>query len=89
MQSGKILIAGQDIAGVTLFSLHQNISLIAQEPALFNRSISENIRFARPKATDEEVRAAARLAAEPEYRFCRTLTPQQARSTGLFRLRPL
>lgn len=62
LQSGKILIAGQDIAGVTLFSLHQNISLIAQEPALFNRSISENIRFARPKATDEEVRAAARLA---------------------------
>lgn len=62
LQSGKILIAGQDIAGVTLFSLHQNISLIAQEPALFNRSILENIRFARPKATDEEVRAAARLA---------------------------
>lgn len=62
LQSGKILIAGQDIAGVTLFSLHQNISLIAQEPALFNRSISENIRFAHPKATDEEVRAAARLA---------------------------
>lgn len=62
LQSGKILIARQDIAGVTLFSLHQNISLIAQEPALFNRSISENIRFARPKATDEEVRAAARLA---------------------------
>lgn len=62
LQSGKILIAGQDIAGVTLFSLHQNISLIAQEPALFNRSISENIRFAHPKATDEEVRAAAQLA---------------------------
>ena len=62
LQSGKILIAGQDIAGVTLFSLHQNISLIAQEPALFNRSILENIRFARPQATDEEVRAAARLA---------------------------
>lgn len=62
LQSGKILIAGQDIAGVTLFSLHQNISLIAQEPALFNRSILENIRFARPQATDEEVRTAARLA---------------------------
>lgn len=62
LQNGKILIAGQDIAGITLFSLHQNISLIAQEPALFNRSILENIRFARPKAADEEVRAAARLA---------------------------
>lgn len=62
LQNGKILIAGQDIAGITLFSLHQNISLIAQEPTLFNRSILENIRFARPKAADEEVRAAARLA---------------------------
>ena len=62
LQNGKILIAEQDIAGITLFSLHQNISLIAQEPALFNRSILENIRFARPKAADEEVRAAARLA---------------------------
>lgn len=62
LQNGKILIAGQDIAGITLFTLHQNISLIAQEPALFNRSILENIRFARPKAADEEVRAAARLA---------------------------
>lgn len=62
LQNGKILIAGQNIAGITLFSLHQNISLIAQEPALFNRSILENIRFARPKAADEEVRAAARLA---------------------------
>lgn len=62
LQNGKILIAGQDIADITLFSLHQNISLIAQEPALFNRSILENIRFARPQAADEEVRAAARLA---------------------------
>ena len=62
LQNGKILIAGQDIADITLFSLHQNISLIAQEPALFNRSILENIRFARPKAADEEVRTAARLA---------------------------
>ncbi len=59
---GKILISGQDISKVTQFSLHQNIALISQEPCLFNRSIMENIRFARPTATDEEVIKAARLA---------------------------
>lgn len=62
LQKGKILISNQDIAKVTQFSLQQNIALISQEPCLFNRSIMENIRFARPKATDEEVIKAAKLA---------------------------
>lgn len=62
LRKGKICISGQDIAKVTQFSLHQNIALISQEPCLFNRSIKENIRFARPKATDEEIIKAAKLA---------------------------
>lgn len=62
LNSGKILISGQDISKVTQYSLHQNIALISQEPCLFNRSIKENIRFARPKATDEEIIKAAKLA---------------------------
>lgn len=62
LQKGKILISNQDIAKVTQFSLQQNIALISQEPCLFNRSIMENIRFAHPKATDEEVIKAAKLA---------------------------
>lgn len=62
LNNGKILISGQDIAKVTQYSLHQNIALISQEPCLFNRSIMENIRFAKPKATDEEVIKAAKLA---------------------------
>ena len=62
LKSGKILISGQDISKVTQYSLHQNIALISQEPCLFNRSIMENIRFAKPKATDEEVYKAAKLA---------------------------
>ncbi|MCM1324836.1 MAG: ABC transporter ATP-binding protein/permease, partial [Acetobacter sp.] len=62
VKSGKILISNQDIAKVTQFSLQQNIALISQEPCLFNRSIMENIRFARPKATDKEVIKAAKLA---------------------------
>ncbi len=62
VQKGKICISGQDIAKVTQFSLQQNIALISQEPCLFNRSIMENIRFARPKASNEEVIKAAKLA---------------------------
>lgn len=62
VKKGKIKISNQDISKVTQFSLHQNIALISQEPCLFNRSIMENIRFARPKATDEEVYRAAKLA---------------------------
>ena len=62
LKSGKILISGQDISKVTQYSLHQNIALISQEPCLFNRSIMENIRFAKPKAPDEEVYQAAKLA---------------------------
>ncbi|MBP3688128.1 MAG: ABC transporter ATP-binding protein [Alphaproteobacteria bacterium] len=62
LNKGKILISNQDIAKITQFSLHQNIALISQEPCLFNRSIMENIRFARPKASEEEVIKAAKLA---------------------------
>lgn len=62
VKKGKIKISDQDISKVTQFSLNQNIALISQEPCLFNRSIMENIRFARPKATDEEVFRAAKLA---------------------------
>lgn len=62
LNKGKILISNQDISKVTQFSLHQNIALISQEPCLFNRSIMENIRFARPKANEEEVIKAAKLA---------------------------
>lgn len=62
LNKGKICISGQNIAKVTQFSLHQNIALISQEPCLFNRSIMENIRFARPKASEEEVIKAAKLA---------------------------
>lgn len=59
---GKIYISDTNITKVTQFSLQQNIAFIPQEPNLFNRSIMENIRFSRPKATDEEVFKAAKLA---------------------------
>ena len=62
VNTGKILISDTDISDVTQFSLRQNISVIPQEPSLFNRTVMENIRFSRPKATDEEVYHAAKLA---------------------------
>ena len=55
IESGKIMIDGQNIANVTQDSLRQNISIIPQEPILFHRSIMENIKYGKPKATDYEV----------------------------------
>jgi ABC-type multidrug transport system fused ATPase/permease subunit len=62
IQSGRILIDGQDIAHVTQASLHQQIGMIPQDIMLFNDSVTENIRIGRLDATDEEVLEAARLA---------------------------
>ena len=59
---GKIYIDGQKISAVTQESLHQQISLVPQDPVLFHRSLLENIRYGNPAATDEEVMAAAKLA---------------------------
>ena len=59
---GRILIDGQDIKGVTLESLRRNISPVLQDTFLFNGSISENIGYARPNATQEEIEAAAQAA---------------------------
>ena len=62
IESGQILIDGQDIKTVTQDSLRQNISVIPQEPILFHRTIMENIRYGKKEATDEEVYAAAKAA---------------------------
>ncbi len=59
---GQILIDSQNIADVTQESLHHHIALIEQNPALFNRTIMENIRYGRLNATDEEVIEAAKKA---------------------------
>lgn len=56
---GRILIDGQDIAGVTLESLRRAIAVVPQDPALFHRSLAENIACARPEATRAEIEATA------------------------------
>jgi len=60
--SGRILIDGQDISGVTKDSLRRHLAYVSQQPYLFEGSIRDNIRYGRPEATDAEVEEAAKLA---------------------------
>lgn len=62
IQHGTITIDHQNIANVTQASLREAISIIPQEPILFSRSIRENIAYAKPNATTEQVIAAAQKA---------------------------
>ena len=67
IDGGRILIDGQDIAGVTRESLRRSIALVPQEPMLFHRSLAENIAYARPGASAAEIEEAARLANAHEF----------------------
>ncbi len=60
--AGQILIDGHDIGDVTLESLRRCISPVLQDTFLFNGTIAENIGYAVPEATMEEIREAARAA---------------------------
>ena len=59
---GRILIDGKDIKNVTLESLRHNISPVLQDTFLFNGTISENIGYAKPDATRQEIEEAAKAA---------------------------
>ncbi|HEY1412828.1 MAG TPA: ABC transporter ATP-binding protein, partial [Rhodopila sp.] len=60
--SGRILIDGQDIALVTQESLRRHIAMVTQDTSLLHRSISENIRYGQPQATEAQIIAAAKQA---------------------------
>ncbi|KAJ5374592.1 ABC transporter integral membrane type 1 [Penicillium concentricum] len=62
VQSGRILIDGQDIRDVTVDSLRKAIGVVPQDTPLFNDTIAHNIRYGRIDASDEEVRRAAERA---------------------------
>ncbi|MES2630456.1 MAG: ABC transporter ATP-binding protein [Patescibacteria group bacterium] len=70
-KSGSIKIDGQDIAEVSQVSLHDAIAYVPQEPLLFHRSLHENISYSRPKATENEVKNAAKDA--QAYNFIKVL----------------
>jgi ATP-binding cassette subfamily B protein len=61
-ERGTVSIDGVDIRDVTLGSLAATVGLVSQETYLFHASIRENLRFACPEATDEEIEEAARAA---------------------------
>ncbi|MEU7914721.1 ABC transporter ATP-binding protein [Microbispora bryophytorum] len=67
VNGGRILIGGQDIARLRQADLRSLIAYVPQEPAMFHRSVRDNLAFARPGATDAEILRAARAAHVTEF----------------------
>ncbi|MEV0232505.1 ABC transporter ATP-binding protein [Nonomuraea sp. NPDC050786] len=67
IDGGRILIGGQDIARLRQSDLRSLIAYVPQEPAMFHRSVRDNIAFARPGATEAEIMEAARAAHVMEF----------------------
>src|SRR5690349_4457901 len=67
VNGGRITLDGMDIRSLRLADLRGAIGIVPQEPALFSGTVRENIAYARPRATDEEVGAAAKAAHAAEF----------------------
>jgi ATP-binding cassette subfamily B protein len=65
--SGRVLLDGVDLREYRLADLRRQLAIVLQEPVLFSTSIGENIRYARPEASVEEVVAAAEQAGAHEF----------------------
>ncbi|MEL6750790.1 MAG: ABC transporter ATP-binding protein, partial [Pseudomonadota bacterium] len=65
--AGRITIDGQDIASASLKSLREKIAFVSQSPILFQGTVRENLRYARPDATDGEIEAACRSAQAHDF----------------------
>jgi ATP-binding cassette, subfamily B, bacterial len=65
--SGRILVWGQDITQVPLAQLRDNFSVVSQDSSIFSASATENIRYAKPHASEHQVRAAAIAAQANEF----------------------
>jgi ATP-binding cassette subfamily B protein len=64
---GRITVDGHDVRDVKVTSLRREIGIVSQDPFLFSATVRENIAFGEPEASDEEIRAAARLAQADEF----------------------
>ncbi|GAA3536440.1 ABC transporter ATP-binding protein [Nonomuraea rosea] len=62
VDEGRVTIDGQDVRELTFETLSDAVGVVSQETYLFHASIADNLRFAKPSATDEELEAAARAA---------------------------
>ncbi|MFE5513737.1 ABC transporter ATP-binding protein [Streptomyces sp. NPDC056529] len=67
VDGGRILIGGQDISRLRQADLRSMIAYVPQDPAMFHRSLRDNIAFARPDATEAEIRRAAEAAHVTEF----------------------
>jgi ABC-type multidrug transport system fused ATPase/permease subunit len=67
VSEGNVLIDGIDVRQITQASLHRQIGLVPQDSFLFSGTIADNIRFGDPRASDEAVEQAARLANAHEF----------------------
>lgn len=61
--AGRVLLDGQDVAGLTLESLRGAVAVVHQEPELFSATLRDNVAFGRPDAGDEQVLEALKAAA--------------------------
>ncbi|MEM7740705.1 MAG: ABC transporter ATP-binding protein [Pseudomonadota bacterium] len=77
VEGGKILVDGQEIAGITQDSLRSSIGVVTQDTALMHRSIRENIAYGRPNAREDEIIAAAKKA--EAWSFIEELVDQKGR----------
>jgi ABC-type multidrug transport system fused ATPase/permease subunit len=66
-QSGQLLIDGQDVRCFDLGSYRQQLGIVPQSPFLFTGTVTDNIRYARPEATDKEVRAVAQTIGQGDW----------------------
>ncbi len=66
-QAGEVLIDGHDVRNVTQRSLREQLAVVPQEAFLFSGSVLDNIRFARPTASDDEVKRVARIVGVHDF----------------------
>jgi ATP-binding cassette subfamily B protein len=66
-QDGRLLVDGRDIRTLDLASYRRHLGIVPQTPFLFNGTVAENIRYARPEATDDEILAVANQVGRGEW----------------------
>ena len=66
-QSGKLLVDGMDIRTFNLIDFRQQLGIVSQIPFLFSGTVVENIRYAKPNASDEEILSLARRIGDGEW----------------------
>jgi len=67
LDSGRILIDGQDISQCSQQSLRSHIAMVTQDTSLLHRSVRDNISYGKPEATEDEIIRAAKLAEVDQF----------------------